>query len=171
MFDGIEFEFVGQGYCVGVADKSDIETINDILKDPKNKALLPARTKLAWENKSVYGTARGDYRLVVLKEKLMDGAGITNAEAHSGGFGVSMTMDSEHTAKWADITAKNIGNQIAIVMDDVVYSAPVVQGRIEGASSITGNFTVQESEDLAGVLWHGRLPVDPTIVTLEVSER
>lgn len=170
MLEGIEFKYDGGGYCVGVADKSCIEPINDILKDPANKALLPACTKLAWENKSVYGTASGDYRLVVLKEKLMDGAGITNAEAHSGGFGVSMTMDSEHTAKWADITAQNIGNQIAIVMDDVVYSAPVVQGRIEGASSITGVFTVQESEDLANVLNAPPLPVSPLILSFKVIE-
>ena len=107
----------------------------------------------------------------------MNGSGITDASAQSSGdrggkFEVSMSMDSDATDLWADITAKNIGNQIAIVMDDVMYSAPVVIQRIEdGNSSISGVFTRQEAEDLAGVLWYGRLPVDPTIVTLEVSER
>ncbi len=177
MFDGIEFEFVGQGYCVGVADKSDIETINDILKDPKNKALLPARTKLAWENKSVDGKTYGDYRLVVLSGStpLMNGSGITDARAGADAydqFTVSIKMDDTASYLWANITANNVGKQIAIVMDDVVYSAPVVNQRIEdGNSSISGDFTRQEAEDLAGVLWYGRLPVDPTIVTLEVSER
>ena len=176
MLEGIEFQYVGGGNCVGVADRSYIETINDILKDPANKAKLPTGVKLAWENKSIDGKTYGDYRLVVLKgtAPLMDGSGVTNAEAQSGdptrggGFEVSMTMDSENTAKWAAITASYVGQQIAIVMDDVVYSAPVVQGRIDGASSITGDFTVQEAEDLANVLKAGKAPARATIVYSEV---
>ena len=171
MLAGINFQMVGDDYCVGIADKSDIERISEILKDPKNKTLLPARTKLAWENKSVDGKTYGDYRLVVLSGStpLMDGSGVTDAKAQSGdpsqggGFEVSMTMDSKHTKMWANITANNVGKQIAIVMDDVVYSAPVVNQRIEGASSITGNFSVQEAEDLANVLTAGKSPARATL--------
>ena len=105
----------------------------------------------------------------------MNGSGITDARAGVDAydqFTVSIKMDDTASYLWANITANNVGKQIAIVMDDVVYSAPVVKQRIEdGNSSISGVFTRQEAEDLAGVLWHGRLPVDPTIVTLEVSER
>jgi SecD/SecF fusion protein len=171
---------VGDGYCVGIADKSDIERISEILKDPKNEALLPARTKLAWENKSVDGKTYGDYRLVVLSGStpLMDGSGVTDAKAQSGdpsqggGFEVSMTMDSKHTKMWANITANNVGKQIAIVMDDVVYSAPVVNQRITGGESvISGNFSMQEAEDLASILRLAHLPFSPAVVSLEVRER
>ena len=177
MLEGIEFKYDGVGCCVGVADKSCIEPINDILKDPANKAKLPTGVKLAWENKSIDGKTYGDYRLVVLKgtAPLMDGLGVVDAEVLSidpswgGGFEVSMTMDAEYTARWAAITASYVGQQIAIVMDDVVYSAPIVQGRIDGGvSSITGDFTVQEAEDLANVLKAGKAPARATIVYSEV---
>ena len=176
MLGDIRFEMGDGGYCVGIADKSDIERINDLLKEPTNKALLPARTKLAWENKSVDGKTYGDYRLVVLvgNGPLMDGSGIVDAKAQSGdpaqggGFEVSMTMDGPSTKKWANITANNVGKQIAIVMDDVVYSAPVVRGRIDGTSSISGSFSVQEAEDLANVLKAGKAPARATIVYSEV---
>ena len=179
MLGDIRFEMGDGPYCVGIADQSDIERINDLLKDPANKALLPARTKLAWENKSVDGTTSGDYRLVVLvgNAPLMDGSGIVDAKAQSvdpaqgGGFEVSVTMDSPNTKKWANVTANNVGKQIAIVMDDVVYSAPVVRGRIDGTSSISGSFSVQEAEDLANVLKSGCLPCELTFVSYDVSER
>ena len=179
MLGDIRFEMGDGGYCVGIADKSDIERINDLLKDPANKALLPARTKLAWENKSVDGKTYGDYRLVVLvgNGPLMDGSGIVDAKAQSGdpaqggGFEVSMTMDGPSTKKWGNVTANNVGRQIAIVMGDVVYSAPVVRSRIDGASSISGRFSVQEAEDLANVLKSGCLPCAITFVSYDVSER
>ena len=179
MLGDIRFEMGDGYYCVGIADKSDIERINDLLKDPANKALLPARTKLAWENKSVDGTTSGDYRLVVLvgNAPLMDGSGIVDAKAQSGdpaqggGFEVFVTMDSPNTKKWANVTANNVGEQIAIVMDDVVYSAPVVRSRIDGPFSISGRFSVQEAEDLANVLKSGCLPCELTFVSYDVSER
>ena len=178
MLGDIRFEMGDRGYCVGIADKSDIERINDLLKEPANKALLPAYTKLAWENKSIDGTTNGEYRLVVLSGNapLMDGSGIIDAKAQSvdpawgGGFEVSITMDGPSAKKWANVTANNVGRHIAIVMDDVVYSAPVVRCRIDGASSISGSFSVQEAEDLANVLKSGCLPCAITFVSYDVSE-
>ena len=163
-------------YCVLTANHSDIDKINDILAEPANKAMLPFGTKLAWEIKSIDNETYGDYRLLVLNGStpLMKGDGITDATAQSvdpsrgAGFEVSMNMDSESTRTWANITANHVGQQIAIVMDGVVYSAPTVQGRIDGASSITGNFTVQEAEDLANVLKAGSAPARATIVYSEV---
>ena len=169
----------GSGYCVGTADKANMTSISDALRDLK--AVLPADVKLVWENKSVDGKTYGEFRLIALKVSvtdegsgpLMDGSGITDASAQSSGdrggkFEVSMSMNTTSTEKWADITGRNIGNQIAIVMDDVMYSAPVVQGRIEGTSSITGDFSVQEAEDLANVLKAGKAPVRTSIVYSEV---
>ncbi len=178
MLAGINYNMdaVDYSYCVLTANHSDIDKINNILAEPDNKAMLPFGMKLAWENKSVDNETYGDYRLLVLNGStpLMKGDGITDATAQSvdptrgAGFVVSMTMDSESTRKWANITANHVNQQIAIVMDGVVYSAPVVNGRIDGASSITGDFTVQEAEDLANVLKAGSAPARATIVYSEV---
>ena len=163
-------------YCVLTANYSDIEKINDILAEPSNKSELPFGMKLAWEHKSIDNDTYGDYRLLVLNGSapLMKGDGITDATAQSvdpsrgAGFEVSMNMDSESTRKWANITANHVGEQIAIVMDGVVYSAPTVLGRIDGASSITGNFTKEEAESLAITL-DAPLPVSPRVTSFEVS--
>ena len=159
-----------------VADKEDMESINEALNHPDVKIKL-RDYKFAWENKSIDGKNYGDFRLVVLKgeEPLMDGSGVANAEVQSidpswgGGFEVSMTMDAEYTARWATITASYVGRQIAIVMDGTVFSAPKVITPIEnGSSVITGNFSVQEAEDLAYILISNSMPVSPVIVSAEV---
>lgn len=78
-----------------------------------------------------------------------------------GQFGVSMTFNQSGTTKWADITARNINKQVAIVLDGVVQSAPVVQNAItDGNSEITGSFTADEARRLAAVLESGALPVE-----------
>ena len=153
-----------------VADKEDIESINEALNHPDVKNEL-RDYKLAWENKSIDGKNYGDFRLVVLKgkEPLMDGSGITDARAQSndqnGVMGVSITMEGEAAKEWANVTANNVGKAIAIVMDGVVYSAPNVREHIIGGEShISGNFSVQEAEDLANVL-NAPLPVPPLILS------
>ena len=157
-----------------VADKEDIESINEALNHPDVKNEL-RDYKLAWENKSIDGKNYGDFRLVVLKgkEPLMDGSGITDARAQSddknGGMGVSITMEGDAVKRWATITKNYVGRPIAIVMDGTVFSAPNVNNPIEnGSSVITGNFSVQEAEDLANVLNAGKSPVTSTIVYSEV---
>jgi SecD/SecF fusion protein len=86
----------------------------------------------------------------------MDGSGIVEAKAVSGqygGFEVSITMNDRAAVEWANLTQKNIGKPLAIVMDNVVYSAPNVRGRIDGGkSSITGNFTLIEALALAKLI-------------------
>ena len=163
---------------VAAADKSNIQRINDYLAIDGVADMLPADVKLAWSNKSSTDSSNGVFLLYALKGKdgallpVLDGSGITNARAAGGqygGFEVSMTMDSKTAIEWGNITGANVGRSIAIVLDNYVYSAPRVNGRIDGgSSSITGNFTAQEAEDLASVLSSGKSPAPATIIYSEV---
>ena len=118
------------------------------------------------------------YELVALKSAagkgaVLDGGVITSARVNysqiSGAAEVSMTMNSTGSARWEVITEQNIGKQIAIVMDDLIYSYPNVQNKISGGSSqITGHFTVEEAEDLATVLKSGKLSTPARIVQEQV---
>ena len=175
MLDGISYRMDDYDHGVLIANRSDIERINELLRTPSNSMLFPYNIKLAWERESVYGGAENEFRLTALDGAvpLMTGDGITEATAQSvdpsrgGGFEVSLTMNSESTRRWANITANHVGQQIAILVDGVVYSAPTVLGRIDGASSITGNFTQEEAENLALTLVTA-LPVSPRIISFEV---
>ena len=94
---------------------------------------------------------------------------MTNARADQGQQGsaweVSMTMNSSGASRWATITGAEIGKSIAILLDGYVYSAPTVNDRIEGGrSSITGNFTPQEAQDLEIVLKSGKMQAGVRIV-------
>ena len=163
---------------VGAAEKENLEMLSSYFRIPAVKALFPSDLKLAWSNKSVNESAKGTFVLYALRgmngiaAPVLDGTGITNSRAQggqNGGFEVSMTMDSETSIKWADITERNTDKQIAIVLDGYVYSAPVSHGRIDGGnSSITGGFDVQEAEDLASVLNSGKAPAPATIIYSEV---
>ena len=176
--NGEQFDAIVYAPLVGAAEKDDMATISEYLKIDALRSLLPADVKLCWSNKSSMETSRGTFLLYALKGNngaatpVLDGSGITNARAQGGqygGFEVSMTMDSDTAIKWGDITAANVGKQIAIVLDDYVYSAPNVNDRIDGGqSSISGNFTPQEAEDLASVLNSGKAPARATIVHTEV---
>ena len=184
----VSFDFVGadgqthssMAYApqVGAAQKEDLQTLSEYFRLPAVKALFPSDLELAWSNKSVNQSAKGAFMLYALRglngvaAPVLDGTGITNSRAQggqNGGFEVSMTMDSETSIKWADITERNTEKQIAIVLDGYVYSAPVSHGRIDGgSSSITGGFDVQEAEDLASVLNSGKAPAPATIIYSEV---
>ena len=176
--NGNEFQTNVSAPLVGAADKDDMKLIDEYLAIDELRNLIPADVNLCWSNKSATNTSRGTFLLYALKGKngtatpVLDGSGITNARAQGGqygGFEVSMTMDSDTSIKWGDITAANIGKQIAIVLDDYVYSAPRVNDRIDGGqSSISGNFTPQEAEDLASVLNSGKAPARATIIHTEV---
>ncbi|MBR2429778.1 MAG: protein translocase subunit SecD [Alistipes sp.] len=164
--------YIGSDWYVGTVKKADMDYVFDALSDLKSQ--LPMDVKLVWSNKSVDGKNYGDYYLCVLKgtAPLMDGSGIIDATAQTSEVGgactVSMTMNGPSTKKWATITGNNIGKFIAIVMDDVMYSAPRVNARIDGSSLIEGSFTVQEAEDLANVLKAGKSPVRTSVVYSEV---
>ena len=166
------------GYIVAAAEKENMAKINEYLELDGVKERIASDVKLAWSNKnSVDGTRGGIFTLYALQGNgglvpAMDGSGIVETAANSGQFGgfeVSMTMNSKAAAEWGNLTEKNIGKPLAIVMDNVVYSAPNVNDRIDGGrSSITGNFTAQEAEDLANVLNSGKVPAPATIISQEV---
>ena len=176
--DGSTMTFNVGEPIVAAADKSNIQLINEYLAIEGVDALIPADVKLAWSNKSSLDSSKGVFLLYALKGKdgamlpVLDGSGITSARAAGGqygGFEVSMTMDSKTAIEWGNITGANVGRPIAIVLDSYVYSAPRVNGRIDGgSSSITGNFTAQEAEDLANVLSSGKSPAPATIIYSEV---
>ena len=176
--DGTTTTFNVYEPIVAAAEKSNIQRINDYLAIDAVAALFPADVKLAWSNKSSMDSAKGTFLLYALKGKdgallpVLDGSGITSARAQGGqygGFEVSMTMDSKTAIEWGNITGANVGRSIAIVLDNYVYSAPRVNGRIDGgSSSITGNFSAQEAEDLASVLSSGKSPAPATIIYSEV---
>ena len=176
--DGSTMTFNVGEPIVAAADKSNIQLINEYLSLEGVDALIPADVKLAWSNKSSLDSSKGVFLLYALKGKdgamlpVLDGSGITSARAQGGqygGFEVSMTMDSKTAIEWGNITGANVGRSIAIVLDSYVYSAPRVDGRIDGgSSSIKGNFSAQEAEDLANVLSSGKSPAPATIIYSEV---
>jgi len=163
-----------QGAAVGIARFTDTAKVNEYLRLPEVKSTFPRNLKFLWEVKPLKN-APDYYRLVAIKITTRDGRPplggdkVTNARAEFGNnkatAEVSMTMNAEGAKIWAKLTKQNIGRQIAIVLDNYVYSAPVVQAEIRGGrSSITGNFTVEEAQDLANVLKSGKLPAPARII-------
>jgi len=168
--------------------KEDTAKANALLKNPALKSYLPNKLKFMWgskpeEVKNEAGEVIGSYyELYAIKitdrsgKAAMYGDIITDArpdfDAQSGGHPyISMTMTGEAATKWAKLTRDNSpqgdkkGRSIAVVMDNMVYSAPTVNGEIKGGQSqITGNFTVEEANTLAAVLSAGKLPAPARIV-------
>lgn len=168
---------------VGMATQTNQDPINAMLESPAAKRILPANLKLRWEVKpqTVQFTdtatkAQKDldlYRLVALKtnngKPALDGSCVVAANAdyeQMQGNVVSMTMNSEGSKQWARVTGNNIGNCVAIVLDDYVYSFPRVNTAIEGGrSQITGDFTIEEAQDLANVLKSGKMNAKVEIIS------
>ena len=164
---------------VGYASVRDTAAINKMLHSPVAKQILPSDLKLLWSAKPADGLNKKNvYELHALKVTSADGRApmegdvVTDAEDKFDQFGrpeVSMTMNSEGARQWAALTKANIGKAIAIVLDGVVYSAPRVNSEIDGGqSSISGNFSVEDTKDLANTLKSGRMPAPAKIVQEEV---
>lgn len=153
----------------------DTAKINNILEREEVQQMLPGNVQFLWSVKPFVPEGSSDGLLELHAVQLergnravLDGEVITDARQDfdmNGSPAVSMTMNSEGARAWERLTANNIGERIAIVLDDYVYSAPVVQGEIAGGtSSITGNFSVEEAKDLANILEAGALPAPTRIV-------
>ena len=164
--------------CIGYAHYSDTAKINKFFAMPQVKAVFPAEFKPMW---TVHASAFGEniYELVAIKatsadgKAPLDGGYVTDARVQFGNTGgnpeVSMSMNGEGAGIWSRLTGDNVGKQIAIVLDGMVYSYPNVNGKIDGGSSqITGKFTLEEAEDLANVLKSGKLPAPATIIQEQV---
>ena len=166
--------------CIGYAHYADTAKINKYLAMPQIKSLFPVEFKPMWAVKaSPYIPGGNTFELVAIKatsrdgKAPLDGGVVTDARVQYGNTGgnpeVSMSMNGEGASVWARMTGDNIGKQIAIVLDGMVYSYPMVNSKIEGGSSqITGNFTLEEAEDLANVLKSGKLPAPATIIQEQV---
>ena len=171
----------GQGLStVGYASVRDTAAINKLIYSALAKQVLPSDLKLLWSAKPAdHLNVKNIYELHALKVTTstgrapLEGDVITDAkdefEPTTGAPCVSMKMNTEGARRWAQMTKANVGKAIAIVLDGVVYSAPRVNGEIDGGSSqITGNFTIEDTKDLANTLKSGRMPAPARIVQEEV---
>ena len=168
------------GPVVGIADKKDIAKINEYLNMKQVKDILPRNLSLKWGVKAIDEKEQYFY-LYAIKMTNRDGTPalggdvVTDANAdfvQQAGRSeqqVSMTMNAEGAKAWARLTKENIGKAVAIVLDDMVYSAPNVQEEITGGrSQITGHFTPEEAKDLANVLKSGKMAASVHIVQEDV---
>lgn len=167
--------FPGQGATVGFATIKDTARVNRMLR--QTKASFPRDLKLSWTVKPEKD--RPDIlELIALKITSRDGKAPLGGDAvvdarqdydPNGRVEITMLMNAEGAKTWKRLTGDNIGNQVAIVLDDYVYSAPRVNSEIpNGRSSITGNFSIEEAQDLANILKAGKLPAPARIVQEEV---
>ena len=164
---------------VAYANARDTAYINGILNSPEAKQIIPSDCKLLWSAKPADGIdAKNIFELHALKVTTANGRAplegdvIVDAHDEFDNFGrpcVSMQMNSEGARLWAQLTKANVGKAVAIVLDGVVYSAPRVNSEIEGGNSqISGNFTIEDTKDLANTLKSGRMPAPARIVQEEV---
>ena len=173
----------GQGLAVvGYANGRDTADVNKVIYSDIAAQVLPAELKLRWGAKPEdFGgqNTHGDvYALYALKittangRAPLEGDVITNGKDDFDQMGhpcVSMQMNSDGARQWSQITKQNIGRGVAIVLDDAVYSAPRILTQIDGGNSqITGNFTIEDTKDLANTLNSGKMPAPTRIVQEEV---
>lgn len=160
---------------VGYAIAKDTAAINAMVNSEAAKSILPADLKLAWGVKNASGMKANVFELYALRANnglpSMQGDVIADAKDEFDQNHrpiVSMTMTTSGARDWATLTKKNLKKCVAIVLDGYVYSAPVVQNEITGGNSqISGNFTTDDTRDLANVLKSGKMPAPTKIVQEE----
>ena len=168
------------GSTVGIAQAKDMEKISEYLNMKQVKEVLPRNLALKWGVKAIDDKEQF-FELYALKVTNRDGSPalggdvVTDANAdfmQQAGRSeqmVNMVMNAEGSKAWARLTKENIGRQIAIVLDEMVYSAPNVNDEITGGrSQITGHFTPEEAKDLANVLKSGKMAASVHIVQEDV---
>ena len=167
--------------CIGFASGIDTAKVNRYLSMPQIAEIFPAEFIPMWSVKpSEMFESDNIFELVAIKstsrngKAKLDGGVVTDARVvydhgTNGEPSVSMSMNAEGANIWARMTGDNVGRQIAIVLDGMVYSYPNVNSAITGGqSSITGNFTPEEATDLVNVLKSGKLPAPATIIQEQV---
>jgi len=164
--------YPGQSAAVGYAAIKDTAKVNNLINQVSS--VFPRNMRLVWKNKP--RTVESEVlELIALKVTSRDGSPALGGDAvvdarrdidQSGNVEVSLTMNTEGARVWKRLTGENIGKQIAIVLDDFVYSYPNVRSEIpNGRSSISGgNMSVEEGDDLANILKAGKLPAPARIV-------
>ena len=167
----------GDSWVAGVSHYSDTAEVNRMLASAEAKSIIPRDLKFLWGVAPMDGTD-AYYELYCIKSDNKNGQAdltgdvVTDSKADFDQHGrpcVSMAMNTEGARKWATLTRQNVGRGIAIVLDGYVYSAPNVNGEITGGrSEITGNFTVEATQDLANVLKSGKMPAPAKIVQEDI---
>lgn len=164
--------FIPMPQGLGVYMK-DTARANEILNRPEVRSFFPADLVFLWDRKGTEGTGNQLILPLYLIKKSngqasMEGDVIVDASHDYDDRGrpeVTMRMNGEGSRKWRTLTARSVGRPVAIIIDNLVYTAPTVQGEIpNGNSSITGNFTIEETKDMANVLKAGKLPAPTHIV-------
>ena len=179
LFSVLQLSGASGNACIGYAHYADTAQINKYFAMPQIKQLFPREFQPKWAVKaSEFFEGDNIFELVAIKASSrdgkapLDGGSVSDASVQYGNNGeihVSMTMNAEGANTWARLTRDNVGKQIAIVLDGMVYSYPNVINEITGGNSqITGNFTLEEAEDLANVLKSGKLPAPATIIQEQV---
>jgi SecD/SecF fusion protein len=162
---------------IGLASSKDTSRVNGFLNMTQIKALFPRDLRMLWsQNPHKYDPTKTLYELHAIKVTTRDGRPplngdvITSARPTSGVTGsevkVDMSMNGEGSKTWARMTRENIGRCIAVVLDGYVRSYPRVQNEITGGNTeITGDFTIEEADDLANILKSGKLPAPAKIIS------
>ena len=165
----------GSGCMVGYAASRDTAEINAILSSKIAKEVFPSDMRLLWGVKSI-DEAGKVYQLYAIRtttsgQAPLTGDVVTESKDEYDNFGrpcVGMKMNPTGARKWSALTEANVNHCIAIVLDGLVYSAPNVNNKIDGGSSqISGNFTPEETKDLATVLQSGKMKAPAHIVQEE----
>ena len=167
----------GQSCVVGYAHSRDIKQIDEYLAREEVKAMLPRDLKLMWGVKAIDQDGK-IFELYAIKSTQRNGraplegdvvVSATDDYDNNGRPSVSMTMNSDGARRWAQLTKQNIGKPIAIALDGYIYSAPNVQNEITGGQSqITGQFSQEDTKDLANVLKSGKMPAPAKIVQEDI---
>ena len=165
-------------YCVaGYAHSRDMKQIDEYLAREEVKALLPRDLKLMWGVKAIDEDGKV-FELYAIKSTQRNGhaplegdviVSATDDYDNNGRPSVSMTMNSDGARRWAQLTKQNVGKPIAIALDGYIYSAPNVINEITGGQSqITGQFSQEDTKDLANVLKSGKMPAPAKIVQEDI---
>ena len=167
----------GQSCVVGYAHSRDIKQIDEYLAREEVKAMLPRDLKLMWGVKAIDQDGK-IFELYAIKSTQRNGraplegdvvVSATDDYDNNGRPSVSMTMNSDGARRWAQLTKQNIGKPIAIALDGYIYSAPNVSSEITGGQSqITGQFSQEDTKDLANVLKSGKMPAPAKIVQEDI---
>ena len=162
---------------IGFAHKNDTAEVNQMLASKLAQDILPSNLELRWTVKAI-DEKETYFQLIALKSgkggrAAMSGDVVVDArddfDKYRGGSVVHMEMNSQGAKEWEKLTGNNIGNAIAIVLDDQVYSFPNVNSAIAGGSSeISGGFTPEEAKDLANVLKSGKMAAGINIIQEDV---
>lgn len=166
-----------RGCMVGIAQARDTAEISALLASETAKQIFPADLSLKWGVKSM-DKAGKVFELYAIRttgangRAPLEGDVVTEAKDDFDQYGnpvVSMKMNTEGARKWAALTEANVNHCVAIVLDNLVYSAPNVMNKIDGGSTqISGNFTTTETKDLANVLQSGKMPAPASIIQEDI---